>query len=178
MRYLKPSILFKLVSVLILNLSFVAAAWSVEITSVGAAVMGKDLMESRDDAIRDALRQASLQVGGSIHSSQMLVDGLVTQDQTQLKTNGQFRHVRVLQEKISNGILEVKVRAEFIEGGQCETNQGNGYRKAVAVAGFALQNPKEAVMGGLNNIEQRLSGVLSSTLNGRHRLHALSLIHI
>lgn len=167
-----------LITVLMLSVLGISSVWSVELTAVGAAAMGKDLSTSRDDAIRDALRQASLQVGGSIHSSQMLVDGLVTQDQTQLKTNGQFRHVRVLQEKISNGILEVKVRAEFIEGGQCDTNQGNGYRKAVAVAGFALQNPKEAVMGGLNNIEQRLSGVLSNTLNGRHRLHAMDSGHI
>jgi hypothetical protein len=140
--------------------------------------MGKDLIASRDDAIRDALRQASLQVGGSIHSSQMLVDGLVPQDHTQLKTNGQFRHVRVLNEKLHNGIIEVKIRAEIIEGGQCKTNQGNGYRKAVAVAGFALQNPKDAVLGGLYNIEQRLSGVLSKTLNARHRLHAMDSGHV
>ena len=171
-------IIAKSVPVLATWLCISSLAMAVEITSVGVAVMGNDITESRDDAIRDALRQASLQVGGSIHSSQMLVDGLVTQDQTSLKTNGQFRHVRVLQEKMINGILEVKVRAEFIEGGQCETNQGNGYRKAVAIAGFALQNPKDAVMGGLNNIEQRLPGVLSNTLNGRHRLHAMDSGHV
>jgi hypothetical protein len=79
---------------------------------------------------------------------------------------------------LHNGIIEVKIRAEFIEGGQCKTNQGNGYRKAVAVAGFALQNPKDAVLGGLYNIEQRLSGVLSKTLNARHRLHAMDSGHV
>jgi hypothetical protein len=151
---------------------------AVEITATGAAIMGKDLEESRDKAIRDALRQASLQIGGSIHSSQMLVDGLVTSDQMSLKSNGKFRHVRILQEKIAHGILEVKIRAEFLEGGRCEINEGNGYRKAVAVAGFALQNPKEAVLGGLLNIEQRLSGVLANTLNGRHRIHAMDSGHV
>jgi len=86
---------------------------AVELTAVGSSAMGKDLEESRDKAIRDALRQASLQLGGSIHSSQMLVDGLVTSDQMSLKSNGQFRHVRILEEKISQGILEIKIRAEF-----------------------------------------------------------------
>lgn len=144
-----------------------------EITAIGSAVLVEDMEVSRDKAVRDALRQASLQMGGSIHSSQMLVDGLVTSDQTSLKTNGQFRHVRILQEKISHGILEVKLRAEFIEEGQCAMNEGNGYRKAVAVAGFALQSPKEAVLGGLQNIEQHLPSVLANTLNSHHRLHAM-----
>lgn len=144
-----------------------------EVTAIGSAVLVEDLEVSRDKAVRDALRQASLQMGGSIHSSQMLVDGLVTSDQTSLKTNGQFRHVRILQEKISHGILEVKLRAEFIQEGQCAMNEGNGYRKAVAVAGFALQSPKQAVLGGLQNIEQHLPSVLANTLNGHHRLHAM-----
>ena len=159
-------------------LFFGMATVAVELTSVGSAAMGKDLEESRDKAIRDALRQASLQMGGSIHSSQMLVDGLVTSDQMSLKSNGQFRHVRILEEKISHGILEVKIRAEFFEGGQCRVNQGNGYRKAVAVAGFALQNPKESSIGHLVNIEQRLSGVVANTINGRHRLHAMDSGHV
>ena len=151
---------------------------AVELTAVGAAAVGSDLETSRDLAIRDALRQASLQLGGSIHSSQMLVDGLITNDQMTLKSNGQFRHVRILQEKISHGILEVKIRAEFSKGDQCEINQGNGYRKAVAIAGFALQNPKEATLGGLYNIEQRLSGVMANAINTRHRLHAMDSGHI
>jgi hypothetical protein len=170
--------MMKLIISLVAMLLITPVSLSAEVISVGSAIMGKDIIASRDDAIRDALRQASLQVGGSIHSSQMLVDGLVTQDQTQLKTNGQFRHVRVLNEKLHNGIIEVKIRAEIIEGGQCKTNQGNGYRKAVAVAGFALQNPKDAVLGGFYNIEQRLSGVLSKTLNARHRLHAMDSGHV
>ena len=157
---------------------FSSSTLSVELTAQGTAVMGNDLELSRDAAIKDALRQASLQMGGSIHSSQMLVDGLVTSDRMSLKSNGHFRHVRILEEKISHGILEVKVRAEFLEGGQCDINKGNGYRKAVAVAGFALQNPKDAVLGGLNDIEQRLSGVMANTINGRHRLHAMDSGHV
>jgi len=153
-------------------------SYGVEMTAIGMAAVGSDMEASRDQAIRDALRQASLQMGGSIHSSQMLVDGLVTSDQMSLKSNGRFRHVRILQEKIAHGVIEVKIRAEFLEGGQCDSNLGNGYRKAVAVAGFALQNPKEAVLGGLLNIEQRLSGVLSNTLNARHRIHAMDSGHV
>lgn len=149
-----------------------------EITAIGSAVLVDDMETSRDQAIRDALRQASLQMGGSIHSSQMLVDGLITSDQMSLKTNGQFRHVRILQEKISQGILEIKLRAEFIEEGQCAMNEGNGYRKAVAVAGFALQTPKQAVLGGLQNIEQHLPSVLANTINGHHRLHAMDSGHV
>lgn len=159
-------------------LGFSTSTLAVELTAVGAAALGKDIEESRDMAIRDALRQASLQLGGSIHSSQMLVDGLVTSDQMSLKSNGKFRHVRILQETIEHGILEVKIRAEFDVAGQCEVNSGNGYQKAVAVAGFALQHPKEAVLGGLDNIEQRLSGVMANTLNGRHRLHAMDSGHV
>lgn len=160
-------------AVVLFGLLFALGVHGKEVTAVGSSILVDDIEVSRDNAVRDALRQASLQMGGSIHSSQMLVDGLVTQDQTSLKTNGQFRHVRILQEKISKGILEVTLRAEFIEQGQCAMNEGNGYRKAVAVAGFALQSPKQAVLGGLQNIEQHLSSVLANTLNGRHRLHAM-----
>ena len=55
-----------LITVLMLFVLGVSSVWSVELTAVGAAAMGKDLSTSRDDAIRDALRQASLQVGGFI----------------------------------------------------------------------------------------------------------------
>lgn len=157
---------------------FSTHSFPMELTAVGTSVMSANLELSRDTAIKDALRQASLQMGGSIHSSQMLVDGLVTSDRMSLKSNGNFKHVRILEEKISHGLLEVKVRAEFVEGGQCDINKGNGYRKAVAIAGFALQNPKDAVLGGLNDIEQRLSGVMASTINGRHRLHAMDSGHV
>ncbi len=163
---------------LLLSLCVCASSLAIEVSAVGAAAVGNDLEKSRDMAIRDALRQASLQVGGTIHSSQMLVDGLVTNDRMSVKSNGQFRHVRILQEKITQGILEVKIRAEFLDGGQCKVNQGNGYRKAVAVAGFALQNPKEATLGGLTNIEQRLSGVMANAINVHHRLHAMDSGHV
>ncbi len=164
--------------VVLVSMLFALSVQAKEITAIGSAVLVEDIETSRDQAIRDALRQASLQMGGSIHSSQMLVDGLITSDQMSLKTHGQFRHVRILQEKISQGILEIKLRAEFIEEGQCATNEGNGYRKAVAVAGFALQTPKQAVLGGLQNIEQQLPSVLANTLNGRHRLHAMDSGHV
>ena len=41
-----------------------------------------------------------------------------------------------------------------------------------------MQNPKDAVLGGLNDIEQRLSGVMANTINGRHRLHAMDSGHV
>ena len=154
------------------------AATAKEITAVGSAVVGPDLEMSRDLAVQDAIRQASLEMGGSVHSSQMLVDGLVTSDQVEVKTDGRFRHVRILKEEIAHGIIEVKIRAEFVEGHACPVNAGNGYRKAVAVAGFALQSPKEASLGRLDKIEQRLSGVVANTLNGRHRLRAMDAGHV
>lgn len=169
--------IFLLISVSIVNVfsSFVSAQ---EITAVGSAVVGPDLQKTRELAVKDALRQASLEIGGSIHSSQMLVDGLVTSDQVQVNTQGRFRHVRVLKEEIAYGILEVKVRAEFITGDTCPVGTGNGYRKAVAVAGFPLQAPKEASLGRLDNIEQRLSGVIANTLNGKHKLRAMDAGHV
>jgi len=154
------------------------AAKAKEITAVGSAVVGPDLEMSRDLAVQDAIRQASLEMGGSVHSSQMLVDGLVTSDQVEVKTDGRFRHVRILKEEIAHGIIEVKIRAEFVEGHACPVNAGNGYRKAVAVAGFALQSPKEASLGRLDKIEQRLSSVVANTLNGRHRLRAMDAGHV
>ncbi len=174
---LKPLLLLIVASTLYVCINDVQAK---EITAVGSSVMSDNIEQSRDLAIRDALRQASLQVGGSIHSSQMLVDGLVTSDRVHLKTTGQFRHVRIMQEKISDGILEVKIRAEFSGDNQqmCPFNAGNGYRKAIAVAGFALQSPKEAVLGRLDNIEQRLSGVIANTINAKHRLHAMDSGHV
>jgi len=165
-----------LIAVFVLVFSFVVAAK--EITAVGSAVVGSDLQLSREMAVKDALRQASLEIGGSVHSSQMLVDGLVTSDQVRVKTEGRFRHVRVLKEEIAHGVIEVKIRAEFVEGVSCEVNAGNGYRKAVAVAGFPLQTPKEASLGRLDNIEQRLSSVLANTLNARHRLRAMDAGHV
>jgi hypothetical protein len=154
------------------------SASALQVTATGTAIVGRDMQQAKDEAMRDALRLAALQVGGSVNATQMLSDGLVTADQVRLDTAAQFSQVDVIGEELRDGVLEVTIKAQVQGQGTCPDNAANGYRKAVAVAGFPLQNPKDATLGELGDIEQGLSRLLATTLNGQQRLHALDAGHV
>ncbi|MCP5326008.1 MAG: flagellar assembly protein T N-terminal domain-containing protein [Oceanospirillaceae bacterium] len=166
-------------SLLLLLLSLIISpASALQVTATGTAIVGRDMQQARDEAMRDALRLAALQVGGSVDATQMLSDGLITADQVRVNTAAQFDEVNVVSENLRDGVLEITITAQVLAEGTCPGNAANGYRKAVAIAGFPMQNPKDATLGALGDIEQGLPGLLATTLNGQQRLHALDAGHV
>ena len=150
--------------------SSLAAALTVEV--VGQSPIDGALSYVRQQAMDDALRQASLRAGAQVSSTQLMEHGIVEQDQMTLRSSAELKNVEVLWEDQRDGLYQVAIRADVSAAAMCP-NSSQRYRKAIAVTGFGLANPMQATLGRLQNIEQDLPRVLVNTLNNRGATHAL-----
>lgn len=156
--------------ILFLCLPAVVRALTVEV--VGQAPLDGALSHARQQALEDAMQQASLRAGAQVSSTQLMEQGVVKQDDVQLRSQAELKNVEVLWEEQQNGLYQVAIRADVSAGVMCP-NSSQRYRKAIAVTGFGLAQPMQATLGRLENIEQDLPRVLVNTLNDRGATHAL-----
>lgn len=155
--------------------AFQAAAITVEVT--GEAPLSGSVSFAREQALKDAMRQASLRAGAQVSSTQLMSHGVVEQDDVQIRSQAQLKNVEVLWEDQHSGLYQVAIRADVSPQAMCPASTQR-YRKAVAVAGFGLAQPVQATLGALQNVEQDLPRVLVNTLNDRGAIHALDASRI
>jgi len=151
-------------------LSLTTQAITVEV--VGSAPLTSSVSYAREQALEDAMRQASLRAGAQVSSTQLMDKGVIEQDDVRVRSQAQLSNVQVLWEDQLNGLYQVSIRADVKPEAMCPASTQR-YRKSVAITGFGLANPAQATLGRLQNIEQDLSRVLVNTLNDRGAIHAL-----
>ena len=142
----------------------------------GQAPIAGSINHARQQALEDAMRQASLRAEAHVVSTQLMSKGLITQDDIELKSQANIKDVEVLWEGAEQGIYSVTIRADVKPMQMCQ--QGNSLRKAVAVTGFGLVSAKQTSLGQLQNIEQDLARVFINTFNDSGQMHALDASHI
>ena len=161
----------RILNILMMTLcSLPVSALTVEVT--GEAPLSGAISYAREQALQDAMRQASLRAGAQVSSTQLMSQGVVKQDDVQVRSNAQLKNIEVLWEDQAGGLYQVAIRADVTPQAMCPASTQR-YRKAVAVAGFGLARPQQATLGQLQNIEQDLPRVLVNTLNNRGAIHAL-----
>ncbi|UXD88586.1 flagellar assembly protein FlgT [Thalassolituus hydrocarboniclasticus] len=161
----------RILNILMMTLcSLPVSALTVEVT--GEAPLSGAISYAREQALQDAMRQASLRAGAQVSSTQLMSQGVVKQDDVQVRSNAQLKNIEVLWEDQAGGLYQVAIRADVSPQAMCPASTQR-YRKAVAVAGFGLARPQQATLGQLQNIEQDLPRVLVNTLNNRGAIHAL-----
>jgi hypothetical protein len=143
----------------------------------GQAPITGAVNHARQQALEDAMRQASLRAEAHVVSTQLMSKGAMQQDDISLKSQAKVKNVEVLWEDSRNGIYSVAIRADVKPVQMCQS-QGNNLRKAVAITGFGLVSPKQTSLGQLHNIEQDLARVFINTLNDSGQMHALDASHI
>ena len=159
-------------------LSFMSAHTSAYIVEVeGQAPVTGNINHARQQALEDAMRQASLRAEAHVVSTQLMSKGVMKQDDIKLKGKGSIKDVEILWEDSLNGIYSVAIRADVKPVQMCQS-KGNNLRKAVAITGFGLVSPKQTSLGQLQNIEQDLARVFINTLNDSGQMHALDASHI
>lgn len=132
---------------------------------------------AREQAMKDALYQASLQASAQVSGMQLMKEGVISKDEIAVSTHADVSNVKVLWEDVVDGVYQVSVRAEVNEQSQCP-GQTQEYRKAIAIAGFGLARPQQATWGRLENIEQALPRWLASELNSQGLVHTLDATRI
>lgn len=157
--------------------SSVSSVYAEVVQVTGRAAIEGSLSYAREQAMKDALHQASLQAGAQVSGMQLMEKGVISTDTVRLSTRSQISNVDVLYEDTSDGLYEVTIRADVDEAALCPAS-AQSYRKAVAVAGFGLAKPQQATLGRLDNIEQALPRWLASELNASGGVHALDATRI
>lgn len=152
---------------MLISLCLVVLAWPVmarEVQVSGQAFIDASVNLARDQAIEDAMQQASLQAGVQVRSSQLLNMGQLDQDQVQVDARSRVALKRIVNEGRSGDWYQVSLVAEVRPEAMCASSHQQ-YRKTIAVAGFALVDHDQATLGRIGNVEQSLPQVLVGALN-------------
>ncbi len=150
-----------------------AHSFAIQVEVTGQAIISGAQSVAREQALEDALRQASLRAGVEVNSVQLMNAGVVTKDEVGIRSKGDVRHVQILWENAENGLYQVAIKADVKALALCPVRNQQSYRKSVAIAGFGMAHPEQASVGQLQNIEQDMPRTLLNTFNRRGGLHAL-----
>ncbi|MGB1092748.1 MAG: flagellar assembly protein T N-terminal domain-containing protein [Oceanobacter sp.] len=157
---------------MLLNLGFAADLMAQTVEVTGRAAIGDSVYRAREEALKDAMAQASLRTGAQLRSSHHMSLGEVTQDDVSIQSHSRVSDVDVLWENESKGLYEVAIRAEVKPLAMCPGNQPV-YRKSIAVAGFGLMDRQQTSLGQLGDIEQALPRELVQRLGQQGGVRAL-----
>ena len=120
-----------------------------------AAILGGDEAYAREQATRDALRQALLASGAAVSSVQRLENGSLRSEQIQIRSGGDIRQYRLKREEVRNGRMYITVQADI----QAERQicQSQHYAKDLTLIRLRLRHPEQASYGALDDLPASLS---------------------
>ncbi len=143
-----------------------------------APILNGDIVSARENAIRDASQQASMQAAVYVSGNQQIRDGILEIDNMQISTLGRVSNIELLQQQVVGHNLQVRIRAEVSFDTGCDNGSTNGYLKSVAVTAFPVQHYSQAQLGGLDNIVSALPAQLAHRLGQSGRVNAFKATHL
>lgn len=124
------------------------AAW---FEATGQAVISNNNKQiARERATQEAIKQALLFAGASVTSIQEITNGLLKNDQLEIRASGEVSQIELIDEVYGNGFVTVSIRADiFPQDNQC---QASDYKKSIVTGHFKLKHRGQATIGGLYGI--------------------------
>ena len=154
---------------LLVSFSISATAEWIQVTGKASLSHGRYDV-AREQAMKDALRQAAYQYGMNVDSQQTIENGQLKEDTLNLSSRAQVKQSVIHSETEEDGYLLLTLNVDMVNQPLCEASQASHYKKKVAVLGFSLQVPSQVNMGGLVDIERGLASQLSQQLKVRDEL--------
>ncbi|MGB2131565.1 MAG: flagellar assembly protein T N-terminal domain-containing protein [Marinobacterium sp.] len=166
-----------LVSALLFLLLLPIQASAVAIEATGQApYSAADPGQSRQQALKRAMQQASIQAASWLSSTRQVRDGVLEIDTLRLRSLGQVSNVRVIDEKVADGHISVSILADVdIAQGCKDSRPETAYHKSVAVTHFPLERPGDARHGQLEGVQQSLATLLAYELKRSSTFNALDV---
>lgn len=146
---------WKGVAALLLIISHVGQANAAWFEAQGQALIaGQSKEEARQQATAEALRQAMLFAGASVHSVQTLANGLLTEETFEVQANGEVNQLELIDEVWHKEYVSVRIRADiFPKPEQCAAA---GFQKTLVTTHFPIQYPRQALDGQISRLSQIL----------------------
>lgn len=127
-----------------------------------APIINNNVDQARARAVESALRQSLDFAGGSVHSVEEVVDGVLTGQRMQWQTQGAIEHAELVRERVNGQRIEVTLRAN-IRQNQDQCAAAN-FRKGLVVVPFELKQSEQARYGDVwelgNASSQRFSRLI------------------
>ncbi len=117
-----------------------AQAREVEVEGAAAIIDG-GVTEARQQALEDALRQAALYGGASVHSATVVVNNALAQDSTRVAAHGEVTLLAVIREWQADDAFHVLIKARVEDQPPAPSLASpGGYRKKIAFTQFEVLN--------------------------------------
>ena len=132
-----------------------------------AVIRHNDKQAARSQATQNALKKALLVAGASISSIQQVVNGLLTQNELNIRASGNVNSVELIDEYYQDNLVTVTIRADILpENKQCFSAD---YRKGLLLTKAHLQHREQANIGEIYEIEDKLIKNLAVQLKQNSR---------
>ena len=119
----------------------------------GQAVMiDGDKDEARKKALQEALKQALLFAGASIHSVQRLTNGLLANEEMTIRTTGEVEQLEIVGEVFRGDIVTVTVRADIFPKSKSCSVQAD--EKHFATTHFLIRNREHLTLGHIPKFDE------------------------
>ncbi|AFT77525.1 putative lipoprotein [Alteromonas macleodii str. 'Black Sea 11'] len=140
------------VAVICLLVFFVGQANAVWYEAAGQAVIRNgDKEAARRAATQEALKQAMLFAGASVHSVAKLTNGLLKNEEMTIRSTGEVEQLELVDEIYSGDVLTVSIRADIFPKGKVCAAQGD--QKHFATTHFRVRNRAQLTQGNIPNFD-------------------------
>lgn len=118
---------------------------------------------AKTKAIENALKKALLVAGASVSSVQQVVDGLLLQDDLNIRASGTVHSFELIDEVYQDDNVTVTIRADIMsDDKKCFSAD---YRKSLLITKSHLQNREQANIGGIYALDSMVMKQLSNKIN-------------
>jgi len=127
-----------------------------------AVIQNSDIPGAKAAAIKDAITQALVFSGARVSSVQTLVDGILTQDQLKISSQGEIQKIELVSENRSSDEFAITLRLDIFA--QTELCPQSNFNKFIAVTQSQLTNREQARMGQIFDINKAVSKNIYTSL--------------
>lgn len=126
---------------------------------------------ARTKAVENALKKALLVSGANVSSVQQVVNGLLTQDNINVRSSGSVNALEIIDEIHTSDIISVTIRADIIP--QDKKCFAVNFKKSLLITRSHLLNREQANIGEIYQIDKTVMQRLSDQLD-QHSQYAKS----
>ncbi len=138
-----------------------------------AVIRHDDKQAARFQATQNALKKALLVAGASVSSIQQVVNGLLTQNELNIRASGNVRSLELIDEIYQGDLVTVTIRADIIPvEKQCFAAD---YRKGMLLTKAHVKNREQATIGEIYAIDAQLIENLAIQLKQNSRFTDIRL---
>jgi hypothetical protein len=127
-----------------------------------ATIKNEDNKTAKNRAMQNALKKALLVAGASVSSVQQVVNGLLTQDEINIRASGSVNSFKLVSENYTDNLVTVTIRADiFPQERKCFAAD---YKKSMLLTRSNLLHREQASIGNIYKIDKTLIKQLANKI--------------